>query len=74
MSSEPHLLDQGDLNDLVRDLNLSKQQAELLGSQLKGWSLLKKETKMCIFRSRHAEFVDYFAFKNEIAFVLTLNP
>ena len=26
-SSEPHLLTQGDLNDIVRDLNLSKKQA-----------------------------------------------
>ena len=31
-SNEPHLLTQGDLND-VRDLNLSKEQAELLGSR-----------------------------------------
>ena len=30
-SNEPHLLTQGDLNDIVRDLNLSKKQAELLG-------------------------------------------
>lgn len=35
LSPEPHLLTQGDLNDLVRDLNLSKKQAELLGSRLK---------------------------------------
>jgi len=28
-SSEPHLLTQGGLNDIVRDLNLSKKQAEL---------------------------------------------
>ena len=26
-SNEPHLLTQGDLNDIVRDLNLSKKQA-----------------------------------------------
>jgi hypothetical protein len=26
-SSEPHLLTQGDLDDLVRDLNLSKKQS-----------------------------------------------
>jgi hypothetical protein len=32
-SSEPHLLTQGDLKDLVRDLNLSKTKAELLGSR-----------------------------------------
>jgi len=30
-SNEPHLLTQGDLNDIVRDLNLSKKQIELLG-------------------------------------------
>jgi hypothetical protein len=33
-SSEPHPLTQGDLNDIVRDLHLSKKQAELLGSRL----------------------------------------
>ncbi|UYV84365.1 hypothetical protein LAZ67_X001944 [Cordylochernes scorpioides] len=44
-SSEPHLLTQGDLNDLVRDLDLSKKQSELLGSRLKGWNLLHKGTK-----------------------------
>jgi hypothetical protein len=37
-SSESHLLTQGDLSDIVRDLNLSKKQAELLGSRLKGSS------------------------------------
>ena len=33
-SNEPHLLTQGVLNDIVRDLNLSKKQAELLGFRL----------------------------------------
>ena len=40
-SSEPHLLSQGYLNYIVRDLNLSKKQAEHLGSRLKGWNLLR---------------------------------
>jgi len=35
-SSEPRLLKQGVLNNLVCDLNLSKIQAELLSSKLKG--------------------------------------
>jgi len=35
-SNEPHMLTEGDLNYIVRDLNLSKKQAELLGSRLKG--------------------------------------
>jgi hypothetical protein len=33
-SSESHLLTQGDLKDLVRDLNFSKTQDELLSSRL----------------------------------------
>ena len=37
-SKEPHLLIQGDLNDIVRDLNLLYKQAEILGSRLKGTS------------------------------------
>ena len=45
-SNEPHPLTQGDLNDIVRDLNLSKKQAELLGSRLKGWNLLCQDTKV----------------------------
>jgi len=39
-SNEPHLLTHTDLNDIVRNLNLSKKQAELLSSRLKGWNLL----------------------------------
>jgi len=30
-SNEPHLLTQGDLNGIVRDLNVSKKQADLIG-------------------------------------------
>jgi hypothetical protein len=46
-SNEPHLLTQGDLNDIVCDLNLSKQQAGLLGSMLKDWNLLCQDIKVC---------------------------
>ena len=35
-SNEPHPLTQGDLNDIVCDLNLSKKQTELIGCRLKG--------------------------------------
>ena len=67
-SSEPHLLTQGDLNDIVRDLNLSKKQAELLGSRLKGWNLLRQDTKVCFFRGRHEEFKDYFSQRDVVVF------
>jgi hypothetical protein len=48
-SNEPHLLTQGDLNNIFHDFNLSKKQAELLGSRLKCWNLLCQETKVCFF-------------------------
>jgi hypothetical protein len=47
-SNAPHLLTQGDLNVIVLDLNLSKKPAELLGSRLKGWNILREETKVCL--------------------------
>ena len=42
----PHLISQSELNDLVRDLNLSKIQAELLASRLRGWNLLQQGVKV----------------------------
>jgi hypothetical protein len=62
-SSEPHLLPQGDLNDLVRDLNLSKKQSELLGSRLREWYHLHINTKVCFFRNRQDEFKSFFSQK-----------
>ncbi|GBN63573.1 hypothetical protein AVEN_56483-1, partial [Araneus ventricosus] len=46
----PHFISQSDLNDLVRDLNLSKNQSELLTSRLKEWNLVEKETKVPKYR------------------------
>ncbi|GFQ79435.1 hypothetical protein TNCT_500191 [Trichonephila clavata] len=36
--NEPHRLNQVELKDFVRDLNLPKQEAELLASRLKQWN------------------------------------
>ena len=54
-SNEPHLLTQGNLNDIVRDLKQSKKQAELLGSMLKGWNLLRQDTSVCFYRECHGK-------------------
>jgi len=67
-SNEPHLLTQGDLNDIVRRLNLSKKQAELLGPRLKGWNLLRQDTKLCFYRGRHEEFKDFFSQEDGVVF------
>ena len=62
-SSEPYLLTQRDLHDIVRDFNLSKKQAELLGSRLKGWNLLCQDINVCFYRGHHKEFKDFFPWK-----------
>jgi len=49
MSDAPHLITQPELNDLARDLGLSKAKAELLGSRLQGWHLLSAGTKIVCF-------------------------
>ena len=67
-SNEPHLLTQGDLSDIVRDLNLSKKQAEILGSRLKGWNLLRQDTKVCFYRGRHEEYKDFFSREDGVVF------
>ena len=36
---KPHLISQAELDDLVRDLSLSKEKSELLGFRLKEWNL-----------------------------------
>ena len=60
-SNESHLLTQGDLNEIIHDLNLSKKQGELLGSRLKGWNLLHQNTKVCFYHGHHEEFKDIFS-------------
>jgi len=67
-SNEPHLLTQGDLNDIVRDLNPSKKQAEPLGSRLKGWNLLHQDTKVCFYCGHHEEFKDFFSLEDGFMF------
>ena len=48
-SSEPNRFNQDDLSDLIRDLNLSKQAAELLASLLKERNFLKPKTEVTFF-------------------------
>ena len=67
-SNEPHLLTQADLNDIICDLNLSKKQADLLGSRLKGWILLCQDTKVCFNHGCHEEFKDFFSQEDGVVF------
>ena len=51
--NEPHWITQEDLNDLARDLYLSKQQSELLASWLKQWNLVQEGVRIANFRNQN---------------------
>ncbi|KAK2578846.1 hypothetical protein KPH14_012201 [Odynerus spinipes] len=53
LEKQAHLINQAELNDLVRDLNLTKDKAELLVSRLQGWNLLSSDVKLSVFRNRN---------------------
>ena len=57
----PHPFSQKELNDLVRDLSLSKDSAELLASRLKEKNLLSDSARINFFRNRHQEYLRFFS-------------
>jgi len=64
----PHILTQDEPNDPVRDLELSKNKAELLGSRLKRWNLLEKNVRISSFRSRHQQLAPFFRKEDDPVF------
>jgi hypothetical protein len=58
--SSPRLFTQSELNDVIRDLGLPKEKAELFGSRMKEKKLLATGTSMYWYRSREQEFTSYF--------------
>ena len=68
-----HLVNNAELSDLIRDLALTKGQAELLGSRLKQWNLLAPNTTICSFRYRHKELMQYFTSDNDMCYCNDVN-
>lgn len=62
------MFNQQELNDLVRDLGLSKENAELLASRLKEKGLLTKNTKVSFYRKRDEPFRPYFSHDGSLVF------
>ena len=48
----PYFPKQHDLNDLIRDLNLTKSGVELITSRLRQWNLLDEDVKVTVQRNR----------------------
>lgn len=59
---QPKPFTQAELNDLTRDLNLSKESAQLLGSRLRENALLAPTTTFSWYRNRESEFRKFFTF------------
>ena len=59
-TNEPHFPNQSDINDLIRDLNLTKENGEILTSRLKQWNLLSCDVRVTQQRKRQHLFSTYF--------------
>lgn len=64
----PQQFSQEELNDLVRDLGLSKESAELLGSRLQEKNLLRSGTSFSWYRSREKQFESNFSQDGELVY------
>ena len=67
-SRSPQCFDQSELNDLVRDLGLSKESSELLASRLNEKNLLDPGTRITYYRERDKEVCQSFKKEEDIVF------
>ena len=64
LSTNPKPFSQGQLNDLVRDLNLSKESSEILASRFGKHGILDSETKFTFFRNRDDLLLRFFTIED----------
>ena len=72
LSTNPKPLSRGQLNHLVRDLNLSKESSEILASRLGEHGILDSETKITFFRSRDDLLLRFFTMENDFVYCNTI--
>jgi hypothetical protein len=75
MYFEPHQYDrtidtftQSELNDLIRELQLTKEKSELLGLRLREKNMLASGVKFSWYRNREKEFRKYYAQEDQLVF------
>lgn len=64
----PYFPNQKDINDLIRDLGLTKSNAELLTSRLRQWNLLDESVQITDQRKRHLHFSTFFSLQDGLCF------
>lgn len=65
---KPKLLTQEELNDLVRDLELTKENAQLLASRMQERHFLAKGVSSSHYRDRHEPYVKYYTMEENMCF------
>ena len=65
LSTNPKPFSQDQLNDLVRDLNLSKESSEILASLLGEHGILDSETKITFFRNKDDLLLRFFTMEDD---------
>ncbi len=68
ISSSPRPWNQDQLNDVIRDLGLSKKSSELLASRMKETGLITKETKVSYYRTHEEGLLHYFAGEDDFVY------
>jgi hypothetical protein len=75
MYFEPHQYDrpidkftQSELNDLIRELQLTKEKSELLGSRLREKNMFASGVTFSWYRNREKEFRKYYAQEDQLVF------
>ena len=63
-----HTSYQCELNDLVRDLELPKSKAELLGPRLQQWNLLESDVRISLFRRHQKDLVQFFLMEGDLVY------
>lgn len=69
----PKRIPQSEFNDIVRDLNLPKETAELLGSRLKNKNLLASGTHFSWYRHREKELISLFLQSDSLVYCNNIN-
>lgn len=64
----PYLPNHKDVNDFIRDIGLSKSNAELLTSRLKQWNLLDESVQVIDQRARHQTFSSFLNHQDRLCF------
>ena len=68
----PRLFSQEELNDLVRDLDLPKVSAVLLGSRLKSRNMLDSEVTFSWYTYREKEYLPFFTKEDDLVYCVDI--